>query len=124
MKTVYRTYHEQDGKILINLIVNQEGDLFNISESVHDIDLKGIKSDELNQILKEINVSEPVKLEIKKAILDQHMGLVENAKYQLEILKPRIDDDLHYIQNEIEIELSQLEERLKELQTKLEDLVK
>lgn len=124
MKTVYRTYHEQDGKILVNLIVNQEGDLFNISESVHDIDLKGIKSDELNQILKEINVSEPVKLEIKKAILDQHMGLVENAKYQLEILKPRIDDDLHYIQNEIEIELSQLEERLKELQTKLEDLVK
>lgn len=124
MKTIYRTYHEEDEKVIINLIVDQDGDSYSISETVNDIDLKGITSDQLNEVLSEINVSEHIKLEIKKAIFNQHIGVVEALKHQLEILKPRIDDDMHYIQNEIEIELSQVEEKLAEIQAKLEELVK
>ncbi len=112
-RAVYKTYSEENGKIKINLTVSQEDDNFEVSETVHNVHIKDLTSDELNMVLSELDVPEDVKLEIKKAVLKKQVGLLENTKQRFDEILPRIKDDADYARSDIELEYHQLEERIK-----------
>lgn len=113
-KAVYKTYREENGEVILDLTVQQEDDVFNILEKVHNVEIKNLTIDQLNLVLSELDVTEDIKLEIKKAVLKKQIGLLENSKQKFDVLLPRIKEDVDYVKNDFAIEYMQFEERIKE----------
>lgn len=112
-KAVYKTYHEEDNKVQIDLTIKQDESVFEIIEKVHNVHIIDLTTDELNLVLSELEVPENIKLEIKKGILSKQVGFLEDTKHRFDEIMPRIKDDVNYIGDNIEIEYNQLEARIK-----------
>lgn len=127
-KAVYKTFREENGEVLIDLVVAQDNDTFEVNEKVHNININSLTLDQLNLVLSELAVPEDIKLEIKKAVLRKQVGLLENTKQKLDELLPRIKEDANYVNNNFEIEYRQFEERIrnevKEMEEKFDKLFK
>lgn len=119
-KAVYKTFREENGETKIDLTVLQENDVFEVEEAAHNVHIKDLTSDELNMVLNGLDVPEEVKLEIKKAVLSKHIGLLEESRSRFDELLPRLKDDADYVGENIEIEYRQFEERIKKELSEME----
>lgn len=122
-KAVYKTYQEENEIPKIDLTITQSDDLFDVSETVHNVKIEGISSDELNLVLNELSVPETVKLEIKKTIFKNQEGILDNTRRRFEELIPRLKDDAEYVANDFEIEYHQFEKKIREQLEEVENSI-
>lgn len=112
-KAMYKMFREENGETKIDLTVSQSDDKFEVKEEIHNVHIHDLTSDELNMVLSGLDVPEDVKLEIKKAVLKKQVGLLEDSKHRFEEMLPRLKEDADFVEDNIEIEYRQFEEKIK-----------
>ncbi len=126
MKEKHRVYKERNGKPEIDMTISRNGDLFDVYETVHQVDIKYMKSDEVGIIVDELEVPDFVKLEIKQAILGKPLGFLEQKKQKLDEMMPYIKNEAKEFKGDAYEDYRELEKRIKkelnEMEKRIEDL--
>lgn len=123
-KATYKMFREENGETKIDLTVTQTEDKFEVEESIHNVHIHDLTSDELNMVLSGLDVPEDVKLEIKKAVLKKQVGLLEDSKHRFEEMLPRLKEDADFVEDNVEIEYRQFEEKIKSELEEMEEKFK
>ncbi len=105
MKTsTFKMFREENGVTKIDLVVNREGDVFNISEAVKGIDKKEISLDELNSEFIKIGAVEE--------------GIQLSTNVEGEEINIEVNDDLLDELNDFFEFISEVVDRVKKIEEK------
>ena len=77
-KTTFKMYREENEKVILDLEVKRENDVFHIIEKVKDIDMKNLNKEDLNKKFQTIGLTEGEQLQMTTQIDGEEIGIEIN----------------------------------------------